>query len=66
MHLATVHSTGSAHVGYDAEECAILKQAESVHAGLAANHGISAALKGGLHAWENANYPVVKDVSPGR
>jgi rhodanese-related sulfurtransferase len=30
------------------------------HAGLT---NIS-ALKGGLHAWENANYPVVKEVSP--
>jgi rhodanese-related sulfurtransferase len=23
------------------------------------------ALKGGLLAWENANYPIVKDISPG-
>ena len=30
------------------------------HAGL---KNIS-ALKGGLHAWEDANYPVVKDVAP--
>ena len=49
MHLAAVDAAGRAHVGNDAEKCSVLQQAESIHAGFAADHRISAALESGLH-----------------
>ncbi len=48
MHLTSVHPAGRAHVRHHPQKCAVFQQAEGIHARLAADHGISAALESGL------------------